>query len=97
MPLSVRKVPSDSGTALFAASVPARARAGIMMPNRPMQHVDAADDVVEGGIAGEPSEGRAVVVALRGQGVEDLGEPVGAGVERAGTARHGSTRRWRSG
>ena len=35
MPLSVRKVPSDSGTTFLAASEPPRARAGIMMANRP--------------------------------------------------------------
>ena len=44
----------------------------------PEQHVDAADDVVERRVAGEPAEGRAVVVALRGEGVEDLGEAVRA-------------------
>ena len=35
MALSVRKVPSEPGTTFLAASEPARARAGIMMPNRP--------------------------------------------------------------
>src|ERR1700685_1231478 len=34
------------------------------------QHVDGADDVVEGGIAGETSERRAVVVTLRGEPIQ---------------------------
>ncbi len=36
MELSVRKVPRPSATAGLAASTPPRARAGIMMPYRPI-------------------------------------------------------------
>ena len=36
MVLSVRNVPSDAGTTFLAASATARARAGIMMPKRPI-------------------------------------------------------------
>src|SRR5579863_5904002 len=46
------------------------------------EHVDRPDDVVERRVAGESSEGRTVVVALRGESVEDLGESVRAGVLR---------------
>ena len=56
------------------------------------QHVDGPDDVVEGGVPGEAGHGRAVVVGLRGEPVEDLGEPVRAGIEWAGPPgvdRHG--------
>src|SRR6202050_1472857 len=59
------------------------------------QHVDRADDVVEGGVPGEPTERRAVVVPLRGQRVENLAEPMGNGVEGTGASgmdRHGDGR-----
>ena len=36
MALSVRNVPRDAGTTFLAASAPPRARAGMMMPNRPI-------------------------------------------------------------
>ena len=92
MPLSVRKVPSDSGTTFLAASDAPEGQGRDHDADPADQHVDPADDVVEGGVAGEAAEGRAVVVPLRGEPVEDLGEPVGTGVERAGPAgvdRHG--------
>ena len=36
MGLSVRKVPAPAGTVFLAASTPPRARAGIMIPKRPI-------------------------------------------------------------
>jgi hypothetical protein len=42
------------------------------------QHVDRTEDVVERRIAGETGHRRAVVVALRRECVEDLGEAVRA-------------------
>ena len=94
MPLSVRKVPSDAGTTFLAAS-DATERQGRDHDAEPAdQHVDGADDVVEGGVAGQAGHGRAVVVGLRGEAVEDLGEPVRTGVERAGPPGVDATPRW---
>src|SRR5262245_19350972 len=51
------------------------------------QHRQAAGDVVEGRVPAESSERGAVVAGLAGEGVEDLAEAMGPGVERAGKAR----------
>ena len=68
MALSVRNVPSDAGTTFLAASAPPKGEGRDHDAEPADQHVDGADDVVEGGVAGEAGQGRAVVVALRGQG-----------------------------
>src|SRR6266571_1119657 len=46
----------------------------------PEEHRDRAGEVVEGRVAGQAGERRAVVVPLGGERVEDLGEAVGAQV-----------------
>jgi hypothetical protein len=64
-------------------------------PEASDQHVDAAEHVVERRVAGQAAEGRSVVVPLRGQGIEDLGEPVRPGVFRGhppGMEGHGYRR-----
>ena len=48
IPLSVRNVPSDSGTTFFAASAPPMREAGNHDRETAEQHVDCANDVVEG-------------------------------------------------
>src|SRR5579884_746394 len=50
------------------------------------QHGHRPHHVVEGRVPGQVGEGRTVVVPVRGEGVEDLGEPVRAGVAGAGPA-----------
>ena len=56
---------------------PERAKAGIDDADPADEHVDRADNVIEGSVAGEAIERRAVVVALRGEPVEDLVNPCG--------------------
>ena len=77
----VGRVPKEGGTVFFAATAPARARTATIGTNRPSGHGDAAGEGVEerGGV--EPGEGRAVVVRHRGEGIDDLGEAVSAGVQ----------------
>ena len=50
------------------------------------EHRERPGDVVEGRVAGQPGEGRAVVAGLAGERVQDLAEAVRAGVQRPGRA-----------
>ena len=82
MPLSVLNVPADSATMPFAASDSAECQGRDHDPEA-AESLSSCDDVVERGVPAQPCEGRAVVVRLRGEGVEDLCEPVRPVVERA--------------
>ena len=59
------------------------------------EHRERARDVVEGRVAGQPGEGRAVVAGLAREGVQDLAEAVRTRVERPGRAlrQHARDRR----
>ena len=75
------------GTVFLPTIEPAIASTGTIIRKRPISIASAERDVVEGRVAVEPGEGRAVVAGRRGVGVEDLGEAVRPGVVRAATAR----------
>src|SRR6266542_1557849 len=53
------------------------------------EHAEPEGGVVEGGVGAEAAEGAPVVVGRRGKGVEDLAEPVRAGVQGARPAGGG--------
>ena len=84
--------PGDGATRRLAAIEPAIARIGTIIANRPIEHRQGAGHVVEGRVAGEAGERRAVVARLAGEGVQDLAEAVRARVERPGLARRGRGR-----
>ena len=69
-----------AGTGCLRASEPAMASTGIISKNRPTSIDDAERGVEPVGVAGEPAERRAVVVAGRREGVDDLGQAVGPGL-----------------
>ena len=75
--------PPRPGSSSWRPATRPRARVGMISQKRAEEHDDAEGDVVEGAGGVQPGEGAAVVVSGRGEGVEDLAEAVGAGVEDA--------------
>ena len=78
---SVGKVPAEAGTVCLRTSEPAIASTGMIEEEPPNKHRQPKGRGVEAVGGGQPGEGAAVVVPRRGEGVEDLGEAVRAGVE----------------
>src|SRR6185312_5966060 len=79
------------GHQLLARQRPGNGKGRNGQPETGDEHVDGTGDVVEGGVGADSSERAAVVVPLRGEGVEDLAEAMGAGVRdrlRTGLDHH---------
>ena len=79
----VGKVPADGGAFFLAASSAGERQHRDYVGEAPGQHDDAERRVEPRRIAVEARESRAVVGVGRGVGVEDLGQPVRAGVVHA--------------
>ena len=83
---SVGNVPAVAGHGCLRASEPAIASTGTIRQEAPDQHRQTPSVVLYQSVfAGQATERRAVVVRGRREGVDDLGEPVRAGVEDRAT------------
>ena len=76
-----------AGTGCLRASEPASASSEHDQQEAADEHRQAEGRVVPVGVPGQAAEGRAVVVRRRGEGVEDLGEPVRPGLRIDDVAR----------
>ena len=76
----VERVPSPEATKLLAGEIPAQENYRDHRDEPREQHDDAANDIGERGIRGEPGERAAVVVRHRGKRVQYFGKPVRAGI-----------------
>ena len=90
---SVGKVPCEACSVFLPASAAGDRQHRHDDEEAADEHRERQGQVVEGGVAGEPGEGAAVVGGGRGEGVEHLAEAVRAGVLDARGRRRAGRRR----
>ena len=83
----VGSVPAPAGICFLQAREPRRGQDRNHDPEAPHEHGQAEGYVVEEGVGVQSGKSAAVVVRCRGEGIENLGKAVGAGIEDPRKAR----------